>query len=71
MIQEIGVPMNSPPKDMTEEEFAKRRERQRVLTLEQERHDAVRSLLQILAILVVSTPLFIVHWRLAKRLEAE
>ncbi len=56
---------------MTEEEFAKRRERQRILALERERHDAVRSLLQILAILVVSTPLFMVHWRLAKRLEAE
>lgn len=68
MIQENGS-LASPPR-LTGEELNRQQAERKTLAIDQERHDAIRSLLQILTILVVSIPLFYVHWRLAKRLEA-
>ncbi|MDA0789641.1 MAG: hypothetical protein O2780_09320 [Proteobacteria bacterium] len=67
MIRDDGA-LVQPPR-LTEEELKAQQAEYRKLAIEQERHGAIRSLLQILTILVVSIPLFFVHWRLAKRLE--
>jgi hypothetical protein len=56
---------------LTEEEISARREAQLATAIGNVRHDAQKSLVQILVILLVSGPLFIIHWRYARRLDAQ
>jgi hypothetical protein len=60
----------SQPAPPSEAEIAAQQEQQLAMAIERERANALRSLLQIFTILLVSVPLYIVHWRLAKRLDA-
>ena len=57
----------APPSD---EEISKLREQQLAIALDNVRHDAQKSLIQILVILLVSIPLFIIHWRFSQKLDA-
>jgi hypothetical protein len=79
MMNERGVGIahaNSLPDSMvketplTEEEISTRREVQFAVATNNVRHDAQKSLVQILVILLVSGPLFFVHWRFARKLDA-
>ena len=60
----------SQPAPPSEAEIAAQQEQQMAMAIERERANALRSLLHIFTILLVSVPLYIVHWRLAKRLDA-
>jgi hypothetical protein len=62
-----GATRRDPP---SEEEVTRHREQALRNALTTVRHDARNSLIQILIILLVSGSLLIVHWRLAKRLDA-
>lgn len=53
----------------SEEEVTRLREQQLIFVINNARHDAQRSLIQILIILLVCSPLFYVHWRLAVNLD--
>jgi hypothetical protein len=55
---------------LTEKEINARREAQLATAIGNVRHDAQKSLVQILVILLVSVPLFFVHWRFARKLDA-
>jgi hypothetical protein len=79
MMNESGMGIaraNSLPHSMvkktplTEEEISTRREVQLAAAINNVRHDAQKSLVQILIILLVSGPLFFVHWRFARKLDA-
>lgn len=50
----------------SEDEISERRQQQLAMAMDNVRHDAQRSLLQIMVILLVSIPLFIVHWRFGR-----
>ena len=66
--------MSNPPNDeepISDEEVSERRQQQLTIAIDNVRHDAIRSLLQILIILLVSIPLFIIHWRFAQKLDAQ
>lgn len=54
---------------LTDEEVTARREVQLAVAIDNVRHDAQRSLVQILVILLVSGPLFFIHWRFARKLD--
>ena len=56
---------------LTDEEISARRKAQLATAIGNVRHDAQKSLVQILVILLVSVPLFLVHWRFARRLDAQ
>jgi hypothetical protein len=55
---------------LSDEDIGERRRQQLATTIDYVRHDAQRSLLQILIILLVSIPLFIIHWRYAQKLDS-
>lgn len=55
---------------LSEQQIAAEQERQFNMAVKRERSGAMSSLLQIFTVLVVSFPLYWVHWRLAKRLES-
>jgi hypothetical protein len=55
---------------LTEEEISTKREVQLAAAISNVRHDALKSLVQILIILLISGPLFFVHWRFARKLDA-
>ena len=66
--------MSNPSNDeepLSNEEVSERRQQQLTIAIDNVRHDAIRSLLQILVILLVSIPLFIIHWRFAQKLDAQ
>ena len=63
-----GVNNEAP---LTDEEVGEQRQQQLALALDNVRHDAQRSLLPILVILLVSIPLFLVHWYFARKLDAQ
>jgi len=66
--------MSRTPNDegpLSDEEVSKLRKQQMTIAIDNVRHDGQRSLIQILVILVVSIPLFIIHWRFAQRLDAQ
>jgi hypothetical protein len=53
-----------------QEEITKRRETQLAGAINNVVHDAQNSLIQILIILFISIPLFVVHWRFAQKLDS-
>ena len=55
---------------LSEKEITRLREQRMTQVIDNVRHDARRSLIQILVILLVSGPLFFIHWRLARKLAA-
>lgn len=65
----ISNPNDEDP--LSDEEVTQRRQQQITIAIDNVRHDALRSLMQILVILLVSIPLFIVHWRFAQKLDAQ
>lgn len=69
MIQ--GDVVTKPPKTlpMTEEEIEQRHTERVANLIDGVRHDAKVSLVRILIVLLVSIPLFLVHWRFARRLD--
>ena len=56
---------------ITDEEISTRREVQLAAAIDNVRHDAQKSLVQILVILLVSVPLFLVHWNFARKLDSQ
>jgi hypothetical protein len=60
-------PMAKPPSD---EEITRLREQQYNMVLSNERRSATASLIRLAIILIVSGPLFFVHWKLSQRYEA-
>ncbi len=54
---------------LTPEEQQKIQQRRLDTAIDNTRHDAQRSLIQIIIILMISIPLFIIHWRFVRRLE--
>ncbi|MCZ6503950.1 MAG: hypothetical protein O6945_15740 [Gammaproteobacteria bacterium] len=65
----ISNPNDEDP--LSDEEVTQRRQQQITIAIDNVRHDALRSLMQILIVLLVSIPLFIVHWRFAQKLDAQ
>jgi hypothetical protein len=57
------------PVTLSDTEITRLREERMQLLINNIRHDATRSLIQILIILLVTLPLFALHWRLAQRLD--
>ena len=53
----------------SQQEITKRREEQLAVVVDNVVHDAQNSLIQILIILFISVPLFIIHWRFAQKLD--
>jgi hypothetical protein len=53
----------------SQQEITKRREKQLATAVNNVVHDAQNSLIQILIILFISIPLFIIHWRFAQKLD--
>lgn len=64
-----GSTMKETP--LTDEEVSARREEQLATAIDNVRHNAQKSLVQILVILLVSGPLFYIHWRFARNLDAQ
>jgi hypothetical protein len=62
---------HAAPQPPTEEQQKQQREQQFAAAIDHTQHDAQRSLLQILIILLVSTPLFFIHWRYAQKLDIQ
>ncbi|MBT4520546.1 MAG: hypothetical protein HOC23_11115 [Halieaceae bacterium] len=56
---------------LSEAEITRLREARMELQVNNVRHDARRSLIQILVMLLVTIPLFGLHWRLARRLDEQ
>ena len=67
LLNESGAPIKREA--LSEEEVQQARERQWAVSIDNTRHDARRSLIQVLIILMLAIPLFVIHWRLAKRLD--
>ena len=53
----------------SQQQITKRREEQLAMAVNNVVHDAQNSLIQILIILFISVPLFIIHWRFAQKLD--
>ena len=54
---------------LSDAEITRLREERMTLLTNNIQHDARRSLIQILIILLVTLPLFVLHWRLAQKLD--
>jgi hypothetical protein len=69
----VAIPAQIMPKEpetrkpMGDEEIEELRKVQYANLLDQTKFDATQSLLRYFVILVVSAPLFFIHWRIAKR----
>ena len=63
---ELIAPRAEP---LSEAELAEFRDRQMQIMLESERRSAVSSLIRLAIILIVTIPLYYVHWRLAQKYE--
>jgi uncharacterized membrane protein (DUF106 family) len=57
-------------KQPSEEELEKMREQQMAIMIESERKSAISSLIRLGIILIVTIPLYYVHWRLAQKYES-
>ncbi len=64
------VPKQGEQEPLSEEEVTRMREQQLAIIIDNARHDAQRSLIQIMIVLLVSCPVFYFHWRLAQKLDS-